>query len=150
MKQKSVLIIFFMISFSWVYAQQLVGIWQAKSKEITSAYFETYQFFKNATFKYNTNQYDGMRRVISIEGDYYLKKDTLYLTPKVSNEIEGGTFGRSELSTLNDSWEIINGKLTSKKVKKITSSVLIIFIDKELITIDGIKYYLLNSNPEEF
>jgi len=36
---------------------------------ILNGYFDTYQFFENGTFKFNTNQNDETRRIISIGWD---------------------------------------------------------------------------------
>ena len=97
---------------------KLNGKWQAESASLTSMNFDTYQFNDKGKFQFKPNGYNGLNRVISINGSYSIKGDTLYFTPEYTNEITGGNFVRSESTTLSDTWEIVNGQDVKKTILK--------------------------------
>jgi hypothetical protein len=89
-----VISIFFNLSYNKLNAQNLkkedlIGIWQYGSSEINSGWFDNYQFFNNGSFVFNTNQNDGLKRVINIGGTFSLKSDTLFLYINFSKELLG-------------------------------------------------------------
>lgn len=49
--------------------KMIIGVWQFGCVEVNTGYFDTYQFFENGTFKFNTNENDETRRIISIGWD---------------------------------------------------------------------------------
>lgn len=97
---------------------QLIGKWQAESATITSMYFDSYQFLPNGRFIFNPNAYNGLNRIVSIEGRYKFKNDVLYMTPLFTREIVGGFVIRSESTMLSDTWEIIRGNKKKILIKK--------------------------------
>jgi len=125
----------------------LIGKWQTESAEVTSMYHDSYQFFKDGKFAFKPDEYNGLNRIISINGTYKVKGDTLFLIPLFTEEIVGGHFIRSESTTLSDTWEIIGGQekkvLINKKDKQ--SGVLKIGIDNKEFTLDDRKFYKVSS-----
>ncbi len=53
--------------------QSLVGKWQAENAEVTSMYFDSYEFFNNGRFIFRPNEYDGLNPVLSIADNYNVK-----------------------------------------------------------------------------
>lgn len=132
----------------------LIGAWQEKTNEISSTYLGTYQFFPDGKFKYNTNGYDGLQRVLSIKGSYKLDEDTLFLKVESTVEEIGGIIQRSEINTLNDSWEIDNAKV--KEVKQPENNYQRIIIEtcgdqnnNKCLILDKRKYYKIFNNPSD-
>jgi hypothetical protein len=133
-----------------VNAQSLTGKWQEGTPEVTSGYFNTYQFIDDSTFLFSLNQYFGLKRIVSIGGKYkYNKKGgVLSLTVEFTNEIIGGTIERSEESgEATDRWGITGGKLKKiKLVKPVKAVIKVEFTksdkeDSELVLLDKKKYY---------
>lgn len=107
---------------------KLNGKWQAESPKLTSMNFDTYQFDEKGRFQFKPNAYNGLNRILSINGSYSIKGDSLYFTPEYTNEIKGGEFIRSESTTLSDTWEIVNGQMIKNLIpKKNKQSVTIKF-----------------------
>jgi hypothetical protein len=125
---------------------KLIGKWQAESAEVTSMYFDSYQFSKNGQFVFKPNEYDGLNRIISINGTYRLKGDTLYLTPLFTEEIVGGNLIRSESTTLSDTWEIVGGKerkfILTKKSRQ--AATMKLSEDNKILLLDDRKFFKIN------
>jgi hypothetical protein len=117
---------------------KLVGKWQAESREITSMYHDSYQFYSDGKFIFRPDEYDGLRRILSINGIYKIKKDTLFFTPEFTVEVIGGYPVRSESTTLSDTWEILQGQTkTFRCNKRIEQSAIIkINPDYKTFTLD--------------
>jgi hypothetical protein len=109
-----------------------------------------YQFLNDSNFLFNTNEYFGLKRIISIGGKYkYDKaKKLLLLIVQFSNEVFGGYIERSkESGSASDSWIIEGGKI--KKVflsKPVRAFINIEFLNRDkngndLMLLDKIKYY---------
>ena len=124
MKKKYTLLIGLIIIFNSSFGQkksiEILGIWQAEKSELTSMYFDTYQFLKDFKFIFQPNRYNGLNRVLSIEGNYEIKGDSIILTPHLTKELVGGYPVRSMITTLSDSWEIEGGKIKRIQYKKKT------------------------------
>src|SRR4051812_46616697 len=97
---------------------KLLGKWQAESAKLTSMNFDTYSFTSKGKFVFEPNSYNGLNRIISINGSYRVKGDTLLLTPENTKEVIGGFFVRSTSTTLSDTWEIVQGKTKVVPCKK--------------------------------
>ena len=144
-----------LVSFQWSYSQSIIGIWQAKTASVSSAYFDTYQFFPDGTFRFNTNQYDGLRRILSLGGVYEIKNGEVIFTVNFAIEVFGGNLIRSEISTGSDSWSIEGGNIKSIPIIPPVRKTASFFIEKlvsgiEVITIDANKYYKVDSDPSQF
>jgi hypothetical protein len=135
--------------------ENIVGIWQANTNIIGSGYQETYQFFINGNFIFHTNQNDGLQRILEIKGSYILVADTIYLKVKSTIEKIGGKICRSEITTLSDSWEIIDCQL--KEINQSSYEVQNIIYepckDKSencLILDKSNAYYRINKDPNKY
>jgi len=155
-KMKNILV-FILITFctQLVNSQSLIGIWQAETPKLSSAYLNTYQFFSDSSFKFNTNQYDDLRRIISIGGKYQIMNKIIIFTVSYTNEVVGGKIERSSLSTLNDSWAIEGGEIVKIPIKsKVIEEADLIIGKKEnnisVIFIDKRKYYKVGTDPTKF
>lgn len=132
--------------------KDIIGIWQFGTKEVSAGFFDSYQFFANGTFKFNTNQYDGTRRILSIGGTYEVKNNRLRLKTSYSIEIQGGFLVRSETAG-GSGWEISGGKIVTLNYKTPQESFLSFGIcenEKECILLDSLKYYLVDKDPKNY
>jgi hypothetical protein len=125
---------------------RLLGKWQAESKEITSMYHDSYQFFNDGRFVFKPDEYNGLNRIISINGIYKLKGDTLFMTPMFTKEVIKGYLIRSESTTLSDTWEIVGGQekkeLCTKRIKQ--TGIININEDNKIFTLDERKFFKIN------
>lgn len=154
-KMRKILITVLTIIITQAKAQNIVGLWQFGSPTVSSGYFETYQFFANGNFCFNTNQSDGLRRVLSIGGKYKVTKDKLVFTVEYTIELIGGNLERSHITTGSDSWALDNGQ--QKKLplgKPIVQQASFQAAQKEkgeeVILIDLQKYYKVDDDPSIF
>lgn len=135
----------------------LTGIWQVKSHEIGSAYLDNYQFFKTGEFKFNVNQYNELKRIISIKGSYSIKDDTIYFKATSLVELTGGDrLIRSKTSSLNDSWSLV-GNLSKKETILKKSEIMPALIKLcesvdgyQCILIEGNRFYKILKDPNDY
>lgn len=149
------LIIIFHLSNTLFAQGNLIGVWQENLPNISSAYLQTYQFFPDGTFIYNTNQYDGLRKLISFGGDYKVNDNKINFTVKFIVEEFGGDLQRDEASTGSGLWTLEGGeekKTMLKSPKKFTTSFEqgTTEKNKDFITIDSFKYYRILKDPKQF
>lgn len=135
---------------------ELSGVWQCESKEIASAWLDTYQFYSDGRFIFNLNQYDEARRVLAIKGRYRIVKDTLFFKIETTIELTGGHFERNTLTSTHGSWSL-SGDLVKKEIKQPEKEEQIAMIKQcsekqqpDCILIDGNAYYKISSNPEDY
>lgn len=142
-----VLIVIFNSSFGQISSVKILGLWQSETSEVTSMYFDTYQFLKNSKFIFQPNGYNGLNRVLSIEGNYEIKGDSIILTPHFTRELVGGYPVRSMITTLSDSWEIEGGKIKRIQYKKKIGQTATIKLCEtaDCILIDERKFYKVNE-----
>ena len=148
------LVLYTNIIYSQINKSELIGIWQSGSKELSSGWHENYQFFSDGRFCFNTSQYDGLNRVVSIMGTFKINENTLILKITKSKELRGGVFVRSEILG-GSGWVIEGGKIIILNYNKPKSSFLVIencdkvdgfprvFIDKGV-------YYKLEKDPSNY
>ncbi|MDZ4204208.1 MAG: hypothetical protein U1C46_05260 [Bacteroidales bacterium] len=164
MKYLSVL--FIMFSFSccaqncqqknYITPNELIGIWQADNNEESSAWFDVYRFFDNGKFIFNPNQYDGLKRVLSITGKYRIVDNYLYLKINSTTEIVGGYIVRSTITVFSDSWEIEGGEIKEFEHPNIDEEVVkvqqyqIDASNEISIILDNRKYYKMQSDPTKY
>ena len=141
---------FFVMTIRSVNAQTLAGRWQEKTPKVSSGYLGNYQFSDDGTFLYNTNEYFGLARIKSLEGNYTYNTQThvLSLTVLFVDEIAGGTIERSkESGEATDSWTINGGEI--KKIKLIKPAKTTINVEfgksnnneEQSVFFDKVKYY---------
>lgn len=144
---KKILFFGFLIVFNFTFSQNkdisIVGLWQQKDSIVSSMYYDTYQFHSNGTFIFKPNEYNGLNRILSINGTYKLKNGKLILVPYSIKELTGGYPIRSEMTTLSDTWEMIDSKIIIRKFKKRKLQIATFKIIKNgnSILIDFEKYF---------
>ena len=135
--------------------EKLIGIWQAGSDKESSAWLDNYQFFSDGKFVFNFNQYDGSKRIISLNGKYDLQVDTLILIIEYSVEVVGGYITRGSSAWENE-WVIQDAKI--KEIKNDNPNKEMAFIEKcsetnstfPCLMIDTRKYYQMQSDPTKY
>jgi uncharacterized protein YxjI len=144
--KKTIFVLWLLTSLTTVFGQaktRFLGKWQAEQAQITSMYHDSYEFLNDGRFIFKPDEYNGLNRIISINGIYELKSDTLILTPQFTKELVGGQLIRSETTTLSDTWEIVGGKerrlVITKKIKQ--SAIIKQQLVKKTLTLDGRKFF---------
>lgn len=153
--KKLTLLLLIIIKCSCINAQSLVGIWQLNTPEVSSGYLDTYQFFSNGTFRFNSSQYNALRRVITIGGKYKVQKDKVTFLVEYTMEKVGGVFKVGDVSSGSDSWSITGGQIKRVPLLKTLTQYASIetgIKDKEVdvIKINKAKYYKVDNDPENF
>jgi len=161
--KKYLLFGYFFLVFASCYSQtkmkdaDIIGVWQLGSFEISSGYLDNYQFFKNGEFRFNLNQYDELKLIISIKGTYSISHDSISFKPYSLIKITGGDqLIRNPTCTLHDSWSL-DGKISTIEIKlnrqEISLASLIIGKPKDWhanILIDGRQFFKILTNPDEY
>lgn len=135
---------------------ELIGIWQADTTEESDAWLDVYRFFENGEFIFNPNQYDGLKRILAINGKYRIVGNNLYLKVSSTTEIVGGHLVRSTIETLSDSWAIEGGQI--KKFEQPNKDEEVIEISQHkntnskdsFIMLDNRKYYKMRNDPTKY
>ena len=148
MNKKYIILIFLLGLFSVVKAQKnvndwIIARWQLSQAELTSMNLDMYEFQKDSIFLFMPNSYNGLNRIIEIEGRYSITGDSITLTPIFTKEVVGGHPVRSEITTLSDTWEISGGKIKRIKCRKIVPQKASINYnsDEKTLLLDTQKYY---------
>ncbi len=122
----------------------IIGRWQAESQSITSMYHDMYQFYNDGRFVFSPDAYNGLNRILSINGHYKIKVDTILLTPEYTKELIGGFPIRSESTTLSDTWEIVQGKIKIIPCKKTKQIIAIKINSNKIILLDDRKFFKIS------
>jgi len=134
-------------------AGDMVGIWQAESEAMGAGWNDNYRFFENGHFKFNLCQkMFGLERVISINGEYRVRGDTLYLKVESTTERTGGRVVRWSPGEV-DSWNLIEAN--KRDIKEHGTGENRATLEKctpsrsglPCIKIDGRPYYKVRDNP---
>jgi hypothetical protein len=149
MKKQLLMVLYFAVSctlYSQTPKKSFLGIWQAGQKEVTSMYFDTYEFLNDSTFIFRPNGYNGLNRVTGIGGKYKIYRDTIYFTPSYTLELTGGYPIRSMTTTESDSWEITNAKVKKSPCKQTMQQASFKVCNEEkCILIDERKFFLIEK-----
>jgi hypothetical protein len=135
---------------------ELIGIWQADNNDEGSGWSDVYRFFNDGKFIFNPSQYDGLKRIIAINGTYRIKDNILYLNITSTTEMFGGNIVRSTLTTLSDSLEISGGRINEVKYPDREEELieiqdyLVIEIKKTFIVLDNRRYFKMRNDPTEY
>lgn len=132
---------------------KLVGVWQA-SPSVGSGMNDNFQFFADGKFRFNYNQMDGTKRILSYGGNWKVSDDKLILTLEKMTVLIGGKWIKSSGSIATE-YEIEGGEVLELKISPAKEMKLNIgkFIQEELhetLEIDGIKYWKLSSDPKTY
>ena len=135
---------------------EIVGIWQLSSPEIGSAYLDTYQFFPNGLFVFHVNEYDELKQIVSIKGKYVVYQDSIKLAPISMVTYNGSKLDRSKSTSVHDSWSL-SGNLIKNEIfleEQPTFIAKLVFHKQQdgklSILIDGLEYYLLTKDPNDY
>ena len=121
--------------------KDIMGKWQMESTEVADGYYYTYSFLRGNIFVFGNDENEGLNRIISLTGTYYLKKDTLIIYVKQEYDLVGGTPQMSE-KLAGSGWEIKGGKIVTKDLPVIKQYYLPI---KPCAEKDGKKCLEINS-----
>lgn len=133
---------------------QLVGVWQ-NSQGVGSGLTDNYQFFDDGTFRFNYNEMDGTKRVLSYSGFWNVYKNRLHVhISRVTIHI-GGRWQPATGSIATD-YEIVGGRVIAKKispVEKLSYSLSAFGLEEEVYTtvmIGNEKFWKLSSDPKAY
>lgn len=148
MNTKYIILIFLFVLHCVVKAQKtednwVIDRWQLNQAVLTSMNLDMYEFREDSIFLFKPDSYDGLNRIIEIEGRYSIKGDSITLIPVFTKELFGGYPVRSEITTLSDTWEILGGKIRRMKCKKanMQKAYFHYIIEENALLIDNYKYY---------
>jgi hypothetical protein len=135
----------------------IYGVWQVNSHEIGAAYLDNYQFLKDGTFRFNINEYDELKKIVSIKGYYEVFVDSISFKPESFIEIVGGNhIIRSKTTSLHDSWSLL-GHTGLKESIIVNKEVF--FVSFEVcdsvklipcILLDGNRYYRIFKEVNDY
>lgn len=145
MKKAFVFVFVYFFVMQFCYCQISKGFWQEKTSNVSDAYLGGY-YFTDSTFEYTINGYDGLNPINALGGKYTIKNNVIYFTVEYIKKTIGGTLCRSMTTTLNDTWSIEGGKLTTTKLKSAVKATAKIELFKDYIIIDKQKFYKIDTN----
>jgi len=98
-------------------------------------------------FVFGNDENEGLNRIISLTGTYYLKKDTIIIYVKQEYDLVGGTPELSE-KLAGSGWEIKGGKIMLKDLPVVKQYYLPIRTcpekdNKKCLEINSMSYYKL-------
>lgn len=132
---------------------KLIGVWQA-SPSVGSGMDDNFQFFADGSYKFNYNQMDGTKRILSYGGSWKVADNKLILIVEQMTVLIGGKWIKSSGSIATE-YEIEGGKILDLKVSPTKEMKLSLskFVKEELheaTEIDGTKYWKLSSDPKTY
>lgn len=113
---KRICILLFFLGSLNLNGQIINGVWQKHTSIVGSTYNENYEFNEDNTFKFSPSGFDGLTRILSFGGTFFIDKDTIFLTIRFIEECNGGEIIRSSITTLNNSWEILDCIYEKKEI----------------------------------
>jgi hypothetical protein len=133
----------------------MVGVWQAEAYDESAAWPDAYQFFPDKKFVFNFSQYDGSKRILRINGTYRIENGSLLLQVESTLEAIGGYLTRGTLTSLSDSWELVDYSVqTIQQNKREPEDVKIEQCEgsypKECLLLDGRKYFRMDKDPTKY
>jgi hypothetical protein len=141
-------------------SDSLSGVWQ-DMPYIASGWSNTYQFFSDGTFRFNYNQMDCSKRLISKSGDWTIL-DTVNLRLSIDNYkiIKGGKLidsdGSCATEKMIEGGEIqdsipANATIEEHTISNIFSIGLLDFngdtINMQALGIDSVLFFQINNDP---
>jgi hypothetical protein len=146
----------FLLIVNYANSQSIIGLWQEGSPEITDSYLNAYEFKADGTFKFNTNGYFGLSRVVSLCGKYKVVGKEIELTVEYTLERIGGNIERSTFAgTATHLWVIEGGQLKKIILNKPVKSVIHFEFAKpkkadgaktQMVLLDKYEFYKINPD----
>ena len=124
----------------------IVGVWQLQSKEVSSGLLDSYKFYLDNKFEFYPSEYNGLKRIIKITGTYKIEDNKIAFNVNSITELVGDKIERGLTTTLSDSWTITDGNLVTRKIKSEKQIATFEFCktdksDEDCFLIDGRIYY---------
>jgi len=125
---------------------ELLGKWQMESTEMADGFYYTYAFSRGNIFVFGNDENEGLNRIISISGTFYLFKDTIAIYVKQEKDLVGGTPQLTTEKLAGSGWEIKGGKtvvndLPVVKTYKLPIKRCPVKDNKKCIEINSMSYY---------
>ena len=134
--------------------KDLIGIWQLGNDIEGDAWPVVYRFFNDGKFIFNLSQYDGLKRILAIKGQYRIIRNTLYLSVKTTIEIIGGKIVPTNLSAYD--WSISSGEIKEINQPKTEEQIIEIKQDRSekskfrCLKFNEQKYFKMDSDPTNY
>lgn len=134
-------------------AQSLVGVWQRDTNCVLGKHLDTYCFFSDGTFCFNSDENNSLSRILSIGGSYIIVKNQIVFHVKYTIERSDGILVRDTLATQCGSWSIKGGvikKMMLRKtiVEKADLDRTVNSKSGKCLLIDMRKYFKISNNPD--
>lgn len=135
-----------------IYENDLVGVWQEQDSIVAAGLKDSYRFFQDKNFIFETSRFNYVSRLNKIQGKYRLKENILFLKIEKITENLGGILCFGD----NNYWEFENESTKTYQNNdcgEIDFDISIILgKNKEIkmIKINNINFYKISSNPNEF
>lgn len=152
MVTRLVLIIVFVIQYNFPQSTRIIGTWQINDSLVASGMADTYRFYDDGMFNFDFSAFNYNARFINISGKYTVTNDKITFCIDKIVESRGGEISFGDHSSDYNNWAIVNDKYISSKMKKIKSFTVKYNLsqNKNVLNIDGLLFYLVSKNPNEF
>jgi len=132
---------------------RLIGVWQ-DSSAVGSGLTDTFHLFADGNYKFNYNQMDGTKRILSHSGKWKIVGGEFVLNIIEVEMLIGGKWVKASGSTATE-FEIDGGKTITKNILPVEKFTLSIgpFIEEDIhltTEIDKIKYWKLSDDPTAY
>ncbi|MBI5324391.1 MAG: hypothetical protein HZB41_03790 [Ignavibacteriae bacterium] len=153
------IIIFFGIHISYSKAldfrKEIIGTWQENDSVISAGYQNLFRFYKDGKVTFHVSDYNNISIIRSVEGEYKINKDSIYLKILYVNKFLNGTVRFGEFNDIDDMPLVFEGdSLTKENIKEPYFQPIPYKIELKKrksfsIDIGGFIYYKLNDDPYE-
>lgn len=129
--------------YSQIKESSIVGVWQFGSYQVAGLLFDNYRFYDDGKFEFRPGDNNGLSRTVSLNGTYKVIGDSLALTVMSVTEIIGGLPTRPPTAG-GSGWEIREGKVRTKAIKKYRFMLSIVTEEREshpCLLLDSLIYY---------
>jgi hypothetical protein len=152
------LLLFLLLTFKSILAQNviaqkdIIGLWQQNESMLTSGLDNVYRFYSDGKFSFDVSSYNYLSRLRSLNGEYKVQNNILYLKVLEVKEVVGGevTYG-DEADYNNWNYEGSKEKVTIyKKPKEFSLSLELCKESKNMmcIRLNYLKFYKIDANPK--
>src|SRR6202000_1237395 len=107
---------------STINQDQLAGIWQVNTAVVADALLKNFQFYRDGSYTLNYDEYDDIKRTLSLSGHYRLTGNKLFMTVESRKEIVGGDFVKGSPGFQREEFVLDKGKVMEIKQKDSSGS----------------------------
>lgn len=130
----------------------IVGLWQVNTPKVADALHDSYKFYRDGSFEFDFDQYDDMKRILSISGKYTIGGDWIRFTVLIRKELVDGIVVRGS-PAFQKGWILIDAKQVTVNEQYSEEAAFEICDSLEshpqCIKIDNEKFYKLSDNPDD-